>query len=273
MSFLMAYLDFREPISAWTHGSWLVLSIPATALLWRRSDGDPARRLSLLIFGLSLAACYLGSTLFHAVRLDPQWIYWFDELDHIGIFVLIAGSYTPVAWNLLSGRMKWGTLVSAWMAAAVGTGMLLVCGIFSMFWSTLFYLVMGWGAVFCYIELARAHSHRTVFPLLLGGVLYSLGAVMNLAHWPDIWPGVFGPHEIFHLFVMAGSSAHFMFMFDVVARPVAGRAHTASSPQLPPSPLALAVGRPRLPAAPIPRFFRTPLYLVPAPVWNRRPAR
>jgi hemolysin III len=276
----MAYLDFREPISAWTHGSWLLLSIPATALLWRRSDGDPARRLSLLVFGVSLAVCYAGSTLFHAVRLDPTWIYWFDQLDHIGIFILIAGSYTPVAWNMLSGRLKWGTLASAWLAAAIGTGMLLVCGIFSMFWSTLFYLAMGWGAVICYVELARVHSHRTVFPLLLGGILYSLGAVMNLAHWPDLWPGLFGPHEVFHLFVMAGSTAHFMFMLGVVARPGVPPATADGEPAWSRAVFLRSLARARMPRGleclpdpRIPRSFRTPLYLMPAALWNRQTQR
>ena len=234
MSFLIAYLTFREPMSAWTHCTWLLLSVPATILLWRRGDGDPARRLSLLVFGVSLAICYAGSTLFHAVRLSPAWIEWFDELDHIGIFILIAGSYTPVAWNLLHGPLKWGTLFTAWIAAMVGTAMLLACGVFSVFWSTLFYLAMGWGAVICYIEIARVHSHRTVFPLLLGGILYSLGAVMNLAHWPALWPGVFGTHELFHLFVMAGSAAHFVFMLEVVAS--SDRPRSGASCPLVPSP-------------------------------------
>jgi hemolysin III len=277
MSFLLTCLDFREPVSAWTHGSWLLLSLPATMLLWRRADGDPARRISLLVFGLSLAVCYAGSTLFHAVRLDPRWIVWFDELDHIGIFILIAGSYTPVAWNMLHGRLRWGTLALAWLAAGVGTGLLLVCGVFSMFWSTFFYLAMGWGAVICYVEIARGHSHRTAFPLLLGGVLYSVGAAMNLAHWPDIWPGVFGPHELFHLFVMAGSATHFMFMLQVVARPRAPVSVAPRRERLAEVVFlgALARGRAgrsleRLPDPRIPQYFPAPLYLHAAPRWNRR---
>jgi hemolysin III len=281
MSFLIAYLDFREPVSAWTHGSGLLLSIPATALLCRRSQGDPARRLSLLVFGLSLVLCYAGSTLFHALRLGPGALYWFDVIDHIGIFILIAGSYTPAAWNLLHGRLKWGTLVSVWLAAGIGTGLLLICGIFSIFWSTVFYLAMGWGAIFCYVELARVHSHRIVFPLLLGGILYSLGAALNLAHWPVLWPGVLGPHELFHLFVMGGSTCHFLFMHDVVAvaRP-AGRAADAEQGPLRIPEATVLLGRlaarqrtralERLPDPRIPQYFRTPLYLLPAPFWNRR---
>jgi hemolysin III len=279
MSFLVSFLTFREPVSAWTHGSWLLLSIPATILLWRRGHGDPARRLSLLVFGVSLAICYAGSTLFHAVRLAPSWIVWFDELDHIGIFILIAGSYTPVAWNLLHGPLKWGTLVTAWLAAMVGTAMLLACGLFSIFWSTVFYLLMGWGAVVCYIELTRAHSHRTLFPLLLGGVLYSLGAVLNLAHWPALWPGTFGTHELFHLFVMAGSAAHFVFMLEVVAS--ADRRIGASCPLAPPSVRSvcnsmtarrIARGLDQIPDPRIPKYFPAPLYLHASPRWNRRDA-
>jgi hemolysin III len=268
MSFPLAYLDFREPISAWTHGSWLLLSVPATMVLWRRSGTNLARRISLLVFGLSLAICYAGSTAFHAVRLDRDWIAWFDELDHLGIFILIAGSYTPVAWNLLEGRLKWGTLTAAWLATAVGSGLLLTCGVFSMFWSTFLYLAMGWGAVICYVEMARVLPHRTLFPLLLGGVLYSIGAVINLAHWPVLWPGVFGPHELFHLFVMAGSSAHFIFMLGVVARPDGPEAEQPSAKS--PAEVVLlnrlrssrvARGLERLPDPRIPKFFPAPLYL------------
>src|SRR5262245_39494213 len=98
MSSLTFLVDFREPISAWSHCLWFVLSVPATVLLWRRSGGDQSQRVSLVVFGVSLAVCYAGSTVFHAVRLPPIWIARFDALDHIGIFILIAGSYTPVAW-------------------------------------------------------------------------------------------------------------------------------------------------------------------------------
>jgi hemolysin III len=279
MSVLLTLLDFREPVNAWSHCTSLLLSIPATFLLWRRAGGDLARRISLLVFGVSLAICYAGSTLFHAVRLSQSTIDLFDELDHIGIFILIAGSYTPVAWNLLHGRLKWGTLATAWLACATGTALFLICGVFSMFWSTLFYLAMGWGAVICYVEIARFLSHRTLFPLLLGGILYSVGAVFNLAHWPVIWPGVFGPHELFHLFVMGGSFCHFMFMLEVVARPhdqVVSHRVAASSPQLRVVLLSSltsgspATGVERLSDPRIPQMFRPPLYLNNSPDWRRQ---
>jgi hemolysin III len=81
---------------------------------------------------------------------------------------------------------------------------------------TVFYLGMGWGALFCYFEVVRRLSHQSLIPIVAGGVLYSLGAVFNLLQGPVLWRGVFGAHELFHLFVVAGSMCHFYFMLAVV---------------------------------------------------------
>ena len=212
----MELFDLREPVSAWSHATWLLMSLPATWYLWRRSVGDRPKRLSLLVFGLSLAFCAAASTLYHGARLSAKWIAEFDRIDHIGIFMLIAGSYTPMAWSLLRGRWRWGTLSLAWLLTLAGTTMLLAFGVLSSFWCTALYLGMGWGALACYFELARRLTHRAIFPLLLGGIFYSVGAVLNLAGWPVLRRGVVGPHEIFHLFVIAGSLSHFWFMVRVV---------------------------------------------------------
>ncbi len=98
-------LDFREPVSAWSHALGMVLAVPGTVVLWRRGRGDRARQLSLLVFGLSLVYCYAGSTLFHAVRL-PRLITICGQLDHVGIYLLIAGSYTPAAVVVRNGQYR-----------------------------------------------------------------------------------------------------------------------------------------------------------------------
>ena len=117
----MTFLDLREPVSAWSHALWLVLSLPATYLLWRRCGDSLSRRISFLIFGLSLALCYLGSAAFHGVRGSQADLDLYDRFDHVGIFLLIAGSYTPIAWNLMcvSWRrwvlgLAWGTALLRW---------------------------------------------------------------------------------------------------------------------------------------------------------------
>ena len=270
MSYLTALLTVREPINAWSHGLWFVLSLPATFLLWRRCDGDRAKQFSLLVFGVSLAICYAGSMLFHAVRLPKLWIDRFDALDHVGIFILIAGTYTPVAWNLLDGRFRWGTLTAVWLASALGSLLFVACGGFSMFWSTCFYMAMGWGSTICYVEMARTLSHRTLFPLLFGGILYTAGAVINLTGWPVFWPSVMGTHELFHLFVMAGSLCHFWFMLDVVvpsidaapacARPEAGSLVDATR---------RAPAADRFPDPSTAKGYSQPRFLHASPHWGR----
>ena len=81
---------------------------------------------------------------------------------------------------------------------------------------TALYLALGWGAVICYFELARVVSHRALLPIVAGGLSYTVGAVLNLLHWPALSPGIFGSHELFHVFVLAGSLAHYLFILRVV---------------------------------------------------------
>jgi hemolysin III len=227
----MNLLDLREPVSSWSHGAGLLLALPGTLWLWRRGRGDRTKQLSLLIYGLSLAFCYGASALFHGVRVDEQRLGVFQRLDHVGIFTLIAGSYTPIAWNLLRGRWRRWTLGLAWISAALGAAMHQACGTVPICLSTALYMSMGWGSILCCGEIARATSRRALRPILVGGLLYSAGAVLNLLEWPTLWPGVFGPHELFHLFVLAGSLAHFRFILRVVASSARPDAQTTVPPR------------------------------------------
>ena len=117
----MNFLDFREPVSTWSHCAGVLLALPGTFLLWRRSAGEPTKRLTLLVYGLTLAFCYSASTLYHGVRLPAAGIAAFARLDGVGIFALIAGSYTPLAWCLLRGHWRRWTLAVVWSVAATAT--------------------------------------------------------------------------------------------------------------------------------------------------------
>src|SRR5262245_8290013 len=97
----MDWVSFRDPVSAWTHLLWLVLAVPGTWLLWHRSWGDRPKQISLLIFGLGLIACFGGSTLYHSIHASEERVRFFEKLDCTGIYLLIAGTYTPIAFNLL----------------------------------------------------------------------------------------------------------------------------------------------------------------------------
>lgn len=212
----MNWLDFREPFNAWTHGAWLLLSLPATLLLWRLSRGHRVKQFSLTVFGLSLSLCYAGSTLYHGVRLPPEELEPFATLDYIGIYLLIAGTTTPLALVVLRGPWQWGTLGITWLVTAGGIALRLAAVEISRLHSTGIYLAMGWAVSLSYFELARIVSYRAIWPALLGGLLYSAGALLNHHHWPTLWPGVFSAHELSHLFVMAASASHYWLMIRVV---------------------------------------------------------
>jgi len=228
----MLLFDFREPVNAWSHGAGMVLALPVTYALWKRcavpkdcnqltqgsgsATYQSVKTLCLLVFGASLILCYLISAVFHAVRLTGEPLVWLQRLDHIGIYLLIAGTYTPVAWSLMQGSWWWGTLTTVWTVAFVCAARVWCGGVMPIWVSTLTYLVMGWGSLFCYFELAKTYSHWTLLPLPLGGMFYSVGAVLNLARWPVLFPGVFAAHELFHFLVIAGSACHIFFMHDVV---------------------------------------------------------
>ncbi len=253
----MHLFDLREPVNAWSHGAGMMLALPVTWMLWKRCGAlaccdqlgledwrgttryQRNKAFGLLIFGISLILCYGVSALFHAVQPQGELLSRLQRLDHVGIYLLIAGTYTPVALALLRGAWSWGTLTTVWTVAFVCGSRVWYGGVLPIWISTLVYLTMGWGALLCYCELARGYSHRALLPLPVGGVLYSVGALINLAHWPVFWPGQFGSHELFHFFVIAGSACHIFFMLNVVipaSEPVPPPARTSAA-QLRPVPV------------------------------------
>lgn len=212
----MDLLDPREPINTWTHVAGAALSVLAAIRLLVAARGDIARRNTLAIYGFSLVFCYASSSLMHGLKMEPNALEPFERLDRFAIFVLIAGTYTPMTWVLLQGRWRVATLACVWGTTAVAGVGLALAGVFPLALNTGLYLAMGWGSVFCLVEIARKVGPRDLGWLVGGGVLYSIGAIINQAQWPALAPPEFGSHELFHLFVLAGSYAHYRFALDVV---------------------------------------------------------
>ena len=167
------------------------------------------------------------------LQLSGESLYRLQRLDHVGIYLLIAGTYTPVA-GADRGSWSWGTLSTVWTIALLCAFRVWRGGVMSIWVSTPVYLALGWGALFCYFELAKTYSHATLMPLPLGGVFYSLGAVSNLMRWPVLLPGVFGAHELLHFLVIAGSTCHIFFMVKVVVpSPASARSLVCANPSRP----------------------------------------
>ena len=206
-----------EPFSSYSHLFGVALSIAALFVLVSVSLGDAWRVVGFSIYGASLVLLYLASTVYHWALVPFAQRKRLNRIDHIAIFVLIAGTYTPICLVTLRGLWGWAILSVVWSAAVAGTIVKLAFPTLPRSVSAAIYLAMGWVAVVATLPLVRAVPLPGLLWLLAGGLLYTTGAVIYATRRPNPYPRVFGFHEIFHLFVLAGSGAHFVFMLRYVA--------------------------------------------------------
>jgi hemolysin III len=207
---------FRNPVSAGTHLLWCILGIYITALLWRLSRGDRLRQLSTGAFGLSMVLLYGASALYHAVCGPEQLLLDLQKLDHSAIYVLIAGTYTPVLTVLLGGRLRIFLLALVWGLAGVG-----ILAKWLLPWppyglTVSLYIALGWISLLLIVPLIRAVGVQAMLWGLLGGVLYTFGGVCDAAKWPILLPGIIGYHEVMHLADMGGTLIHVFFVIRYV---------------------------------------------------------
>jgi hemolysin III len=211
-------LRLREPVNALTHLLGAVLSVVGLVALVMAATqhGSTRQVVAVSIFGASLVMMYCVSALYHA---STRGLGHFQRIDHVMIYVLIAGSYTPICLLVLGGRLGMALLITVWTLAALGVFQKIVWMHAPRWLSTALYLGMGWIAVILVRPLITAGSRGFFLWLLAGGIAYSVGAVVYAKRWPRGHAKVFGSHEIWHLFVMAGSFAHYWAILAYVARP------------------------------------------------------
>ncbi|MFL5327814.1 MAG: hemolysin III family protein [Gemmataceae bacterium] len=225
----------RDPVSSLTHLGTSVFAIFVTLILWRLAGGDRTKRLSLLVFGLSAVVLYAASGTYHGIALprSSTTVDMFRRLDHTAIYLLIAGTYTPIFAVLLRGRRRVILLSLVWLLATVGMISKWVMSIAVDRWTVSLYLALGWLSVLAARDLIRAVGWRGFSWTALGGLSYTLGAACELTRWPVIVPGVVGWHEVCHIFDMVGTALHVVFMIRCV---VPYQSYEAQSQGLNPSP-------------------------------------
>ena len=206
----------KDPASCYSHFLGVVLSITGLVTLLVESRGDPWRVVGFSIYGASLILLYSASTIYHWQALPPRGEDILKRLDHVAIFVLIAGTYTPVCLVTLRGGWGWSVFGVVWGLALLGLLLKLFFQHLPRWSSTALYVGMGWMAVVAVVPLVQSLPVSGLMWLVAGGVLYTLGAVIYAVKWPDPAPQVFGFHEVFHVFVLAGSITHFVFMMRYV---------------------------------------------------------
>ena len=211
----MAFPTLREPFNALSHMAGAIASIVGLTLLvvFAAIKADVWHVVSFAIFGGTLVLMYTSSCLYHGLRLSEKGIAVMQKIDHITIFMLIAGTYTPFCLVPLRGPWGWSLLITAWSIALAGIFLKLFCFNVPRWISTGIYLVMGWIVLAAVYPLVMALNLSSLIWLGLGGLFYSSGAVIYGLKRPDPWPDTFGFHGIWHLFVLSGSFCHFWAVF------------------------------------------------------------
>lgn len=209
----------REPINGLTHLAGAILSFAgllAMVIKASLTTSSPLAITAVAIFGISLMLLYSASATYHMVIAKDKVIAFLRKLDHSMIYVLIAGSYTPFCLITLNG-------VTGWVLFSIVSAVALSGILFKMIWfscprwlSTALYIAMGWIIVFAFSPLSESLSSTGVMLLLLGGILYTVGGVIYAIKPKFLEFKHLGFHEIFHIFIMMGSMAHFLCVFMYV---------------------------------------------------------
>lgn len=186
-------------------GAWVVLEAPS----WRARAGA-------LVYAFGLVALFAVSGWYHRGRWSPLWRRRMQRLDHATIFVMIAGSYTPLCLLVLEGWLATVMLVAAWAGAAVGAVLAWHAGRRSNVARSALYIVLGWVVALATPQLARGLDAGELALIAIGGALYTIGAVFLATRWPDPFPRVFGYHEVWHVLVVAAVVCHLIAISSVV---------------------------------------------------------
>ena len=199
-------------LRGWSHGLAALVSVVGLVALILVTRDDPAKLVSMIVYGTGLVLLFGVSATYHIFQWPPKVKDWLRRADHATIFVFIAATYTPLVFNVLDGWWRTGVLVAIWVCAAAGVaGAAPFLRIPPQPLAAL-YLAMGWLAVVTLVPLTAALGWVAAVLMALGGLQYSLGAAAYAFKRPRLWPRVFGYHELFHLAVITASVTFYVIV-------------------------------------------------------------
>ena len=207
--------NLREPVNSLTHWVGAVLALIGLIALLIVGSDTAAKLISLLIYGVSLIFLFSASATYHMVQVKENALEIFRKIDHAAIYCLIAGTYTPFCVNSFSGFWSWGLLSIIWTLALVGIITKLFYIRAPRWLNAGIYLVMGW---LCISAIGQMLAFLPVWVLgwlVVGGLLYTFGAIIYITKIFNFVPGTFGFHEIWHIFVILAAAAHFVAVLGV----------------------------------------------------------
>ncbi|NPV92693.1 MAG: hemolysin III family protein [Firmicutes bacterium] len=209
---MIAWLKMREPVNAWTHFVTFLAAVVGLVFLIILSRNSSSKLITMTIYGVSVITLYGASTVYHWARAVPRKVMILKKIDHIAIYLLIAGSYTPVLYYGLEGAWRAAMLISVWALTLVGILLKVWFINLPRYVSTAFYVALGWIAVIPMAKLFTSLPTGALVLMFVGGVAYTIGAVIYATKWLNFFPERFGFHEIFHIFISLGSVTHFTMM-------------------------------------------------------------
>lgn len=207
------YLGIQDPVASITHllGA-LIFALLGVGLI-QRGLGNRLRVASLVVYVVGVVATLTASGLLHMAMRDTELRSVLLRIDHAAIFFLIAATYTPVHIIEFRGWMRWGVLTVIWAAAAAGMFLKLAYLDAVPEWLSLtLYLALGWAGLFTAYALHRIVGLKPLMPIIVGALAYTTGALIDVAPLTPLLPGVIRAHEVFHLFVLAGVAAHWIYI-------------------------------------------------------------
>jgi hemolysin III len=202
-------------LRGWLHLVCFFLAIPAGVLVVALAN-SPRARLGAAVYAMGLIALFGVSGAYHRGPWSPTWRRRMQCLDHATIFVMIAGSYTPLCLLVLDGWVAVATLVTAWSGAVLGGVLAWTDGRRGAALRSGLYIALGWFAMAAMPQLVRHLSPVELALIAIGGVLFTVGAIFLLTRWPDPFPRVFGYHEVWHTLVVAAVVCHLVAIGSVI---------------------------------------------------------
>ena len=200
-------------LRGWSHGLAALVSVAGLVALILITRHDPAKLVSMVVYGVGLVLLFGVSATYHIFNWPPKVKDWLRRADHATIFVFIAATYTPLAFNVLDGWWRIAVLVAIWLCAAAGVaGAAPFLRIPKRLLASL-YVAMGWVAVVALVPLTAALGWVAALLIALGGLQYTLGAAAYAFEKPRLWPRVFGYHELFHVAVITASLTFYLIVF------------------------------------------------------------
>lgn len=214
----MILSKIKDPVSSLTHFIAALLSIAGLVLLICSSvfNATVWHVVTFSIFGASLILLYTASSVYHFLNISEKITKILRKVDHMMIFILIAGTYTPICLIPLRGPWGWSLFGSIWGLALIGIFIKMFYNNLPRWISTIIYILMGWLVIIAIYPLIKTVPVPAVLWLVSGGIIYTLGALIYGLKWPKFNSKIFGFHEIFHLFVMGGSFCHYWLMYRYV---------------------------------------------------------